>query len=301
MSVNEPLADPSIDPSSDPSIHATATLAQIVVYPIKSCGGVSLDACEVLPTGLDLDRAWALVDAAGRFISQRDWPRMALISPQLKTFEMVLRAPGMLALHVQIDAVESPVQAQVWDDWVSAFDMGDVAARWLSMFLSEGRVPMRLVRFDPDFVRRCSPKWTGQTEASTQFADGFPLLVTTDCAIDGLNQRLAAGGHSPVTLSRFRPNLVLSGLPEHDEDNILELVLGAGVVLRLVKPCVRCSVPNVDPATGLEHPAVSQALAQYRSDARMEGALTWGMNAIMAAGASQLLRVGATVGVRYAL
>ena len=284
---------------------ATGTLAQLVVYPIKSCGAVVLDSCHLLETGLDLDRAWAVVDGAGSFISQREWPRMALIAPQLKHFEMVLRAPGMLALHVQIDAVEAPVRVRVWDDEVSAFDMGDVAARWLSMFLSEGKTLLRLVRFDPDFRRLCSAKWTGQTHASTQFADGFPVLVTTESAMDDLNARLLVLGEAAVGMDRFRPNVVLRGFAPHDEDNITELVLAAesegteAVVLRLVKPCVRCSVPNVDPSSAISHPAVSQVLAQYRADARMGGAITWGMNAIVLGGAGSVLRVGASVGASY--
>lgn len=112
------------------------SIARLFIYPIKSCAGVELQESILTETGLDLDRAWMVVDADGVFVTQRALPRMALIRPQLKLYEVVLRAPGMLALHLQIDQVEQATQVKVWDDTVAAFDMGDLAAQWLSDFLN---------------------------------------------------------------------------------------------------------------------------------------------------------------------
>jgi uncharacterized protein YcbX len=126
---------------------ATARVARLFVYPVKSCAGVELREAVLTETGLDLDRAWMVVDEAGEFVSQRELPRMALIRPQLKLSEVVLRAPGMLALHLAIDTVEEPVRVRIWDDEVAAYDMGAVAAQWFSDFLGS---KLRLVRFDPD-------------------------------------------------------------------------------------------------------------------------------------------------------
>jgi hypothetical protein len=39
-------------------------------------------------------------------------------------------------------------------------------------------------------------KWTGGIEAPNQFSDGFPVLVTSEASLDGLNERLAAAGHA---------------------------------------------------------------------------------------------------------
>ena len=187
----------------------TSTIAQLFVYPVKSCAGVAVQEAVLTDTGLDLDRAWMVVDAAGHFVSQRDLPRMALVQPQLKLSEMVLRAPGMLALHVAIDTVEEPVTVQVWKDTVQAYGMGAVAAQWFSDFLGQ---PLRLVRFDPDFRRLSSLDWTGGVEAPNQFSDGFPVLVASVASIDDLNQRLAAAGQGAVGIERFRPNVVLQGI-----------------------------------------------------------------------------------------
>ena len=273
----------------------TATIAALVVYPVKSCAGVPLDDAVLTEAGLDLDRAWMVVDATGTFVSQRELPRMALIRPQIKTFEIILRAPGMLALHLAIDAVEQPVRVRVWDDEVAAYDMGAIAAQWFTDFLGQS---LRLVRFDPEHKRLSSLKWTGGVEAPNQFNDGFPVLVTSTASLAGLNARLAATGHAEVEMARFRPNLVLDGLEAHDEDrlDVLRLTTGEGVAeLRPVKPCARCPIPNVDPLTAESSPAVSDTLQAYRQDPRLNGAVTFGMNAIVLKGDGQVLRVGQAV------
>lgn len=273
----------------------TATIAALLVYPVKSCAGVSVQEAVLTETGLDLDRAWMVVDAAGEFVSQRELPRMALVRPQIRTFEIILRAPGMLALHLAIDAVEQPVRVRVWGDDVAAYDMGPVAAQWFSDFLGQ---PLRLVRFDPAHRRLSSLQWTGGVEAPNQFSDGFPLLVTSEASLEDLNTRLAAAGHAAVEMARFRPNVVLGGVAAHDEDRlgVLRIATAEGIAeLKPVKPCARCPIPNIDPATAEASPAVGDTLQAYRQDARLKGAVTFGMNAIVPQGDGQTLRVGQVV------
>jgi uncharacterized protein YcbX len=273
-----------------------ARIARLFVYPVKSCAGVELQEAVLTETGLDLDRAWMVVDAQGRFVTQRQLPRMALVRPQLKVHEVVLRAPGMLALHLAIDAVEEPATVRIWNDEMTAYDMGGVAAQWFSDFLGQ---PLRLVRFDPEQRRLSNRQWTGGAEALNQFSDGFPLLVLTEAAVDELNARLAAAGHGPVGVERFRPNIVLSGLAAHAEDGLRQLLIEADaqVQLALVKPCPRCPIPNVDPATGTTSPEVLQILGTYRKNPLLNGAPSFGMNAIVLGGLEQTLRVGQPVTV----
>jgi uncharacterized protein YcbX len=290
----------------DPPVNASdfdlqATIARLFVYPIKSCAGVEVKETLLIETGLEFDRAWMVVDGAGEFVSQRELPRMALIRPQLKHSEMVLRAPGMLALHIAFDRVEEPVRVRVWDDEVAAYDMGDIAAQWFSDFLSEpGQArKLRLVRFDPEHERLSSLKWTDGVKAPNQFADGFPLLVASEGSLAELNARLLAAGHESVGIERFRPNVVLSGIEAHDEDRVgtLHVETAEGeVTLRPVKPCARCPIPDIDPATGVSGPEVGDMLRTYRSDARVNGAITFGMNAIVLQGVEHALRVGQAVG-----
>jgi uncharacterized protein YcbX len=273
----------------------SARIEGLFVYPVKSCAGIALDEAILTETGLDLDRAWMVVDAQGEFVTQRELPRMALIKPQLKHHEVVLRAPGMLALHLSIDAVEEPVRVRVWDDEVAAYDMGDIAAQWFTDFLGQ---KLRLVRFDPEQRRVSDRKWTGAEEGVAQFSDGFPLLVASTASIALLNEKLAAQGKGPVGIERFRPNIVLSGIEAHDEDrlDLLQIATAEGVVkLRPVKPCPRCPIPNIDPATAQSDPAVSDTLQGYRRNDAVGGAVAFGMNAIVVQGEEQTLRVGQVV------
>jgi uncharacterized protein YcbX len=285
-------------------------ISSLHVYPVKSCAGLSLTQALLTGTGLDLDRAWMVVDQAGEFVTQRELPRMALIQTQFKGDvlggggELVLRAPGMLALHLRVDSVEAPARVRVWDDEVPAYDMGDIAAQWFSDFLAPGRSdrPYRLARFDPEHRRLSSLKWTGGVEAPNQFADGYPLLIVSRAALDDLNARLQASGQPAVDLRRFRPNLVIEGWEAHDEDRVGPITIETEegeVQLTPVKPCSRCPIPNIDPDTAQSHPAVSDTLQTYRQDARLNGAITFGMNAIVTAGVDHLLKVGQVVRANY--
>ena len=282
-----------------------ATISGLFVYPIKSCAGVAVQEAILTETGLEFDRNWMVVDEKSEFVTQRKLPRMALIQPQIKHDEMVLRAPGMLALHVKLDEVEAPVRVTVWGDSVAAFDMGKIAAQWFTDFLG---TTARLVRFDPDHKRLSDKAWTGEVEALNQFNDGFALLVISEASLAQLNSKLGAAGQASVGMSRFRPNIVLGNaldgdaLAPHDEDRleVLHIATQQGTVqLKPVKPCPRCPIPNIDPATALSSPEVGDMLQTYRQDARMNGALTFGMNAIVLTGIDQPLKVGQTVNSNY--
>ena len=171
-----------------------ARIARLFVYPVKSCAGVELQEAVLTETGLDLDRAWMVVDGEGEFVSQRELPRMALVQVQLKHYEVVLRAPGMLALHLAIDAVEQPVKVRVWDDEVSAYDMGDVAAQWFSDFLG---AKLRLVRFDPEQRRLSSLRMDRRR------GGGQP--VQRRLSAPGRERRLARRAESPAGCCRAWP------------------------------------------------------------------------------------------------
>jgi uncharacterized protein YcbX len=271
-------------------------IGQLFVHPIKSCGGIAVDEARLIETGFEYDREWMVVDRDGEFVTQRERPRMALIRPLLRSSDLVLRAPGMLALHLRLDAVEGRCRVRVWDDDVDAFDMGDLAAQWFSDFLGQ---PLRLARFDPDARRLASAQWTGEVESRTAFVDGFPLLVVSSASLAELNRRLVAHGQEAVRMQRFRPNLVIDGLSDaHGEDFIDQLRIDSPdgpVVLKLVKPCGRCTIPDVNPVTAEQGHAVADAMSAYRADARIGGALSFGQNAVIVSGIGHHLCFGAGV------
>ena len=287
--------------SSDlPDGDVIGAIARLFVYPVKSCAGIEVQAARLTETGLEWDRAWMVVDAQGRFVTQREQSRMALIEPSLMATELELRAPNMPVLAVQFDAVGPLMTVQVWDDHVPAHDMGDQVAEWFTQFLGGdvGSATYRLVRFDPAHRRVASLKWTDGVPALNQFSDGFPLLVISEASLAGLNQRLLAGGHGAVSMSRFRPNVVLGGVDAHDEDRLFQIRVAAEpdqVLLKPVKPCPRCPIPNIDPNTAQSSPEVGDTLQAYRQDVRVNGAATFGMNCIAVEGIGCVLRVGQVV------
>lgn len=271
-------------------------ISQLFIHPIKSCGGIAVDEAPLIETGFEYDRAWMVVDRDGDLVTQRELPRMALIQPKLRASDLMLRAPGMLALHLQLDAVEGDCRVRVWDDTVDAFDMGDLAAQWFSDCLGQ---PLRLARFDPDVQRLASAEWTGAIAARTAFSDAFPLLVLSTASLTELNRRLAAAGHDAVTMQRFRPNIVIDGIDDaHGEDFIDTLTIESAdgpVVLKLVKPCGRCTIPDVNPTTAEQGHTVADTMSAYRAAPRIGGALAFGQNAVIVSGIGHRLRVGASV------
>ena len=273
-------------------MNSQAILSEIWVYPVKSFAGVSLRQSLLTETGLEWDRCWMVVDAQGHMVSQRDIPTMALITPRFRAGDVVLRAPGMLALHLALDQAEGPTQVEVWGDTLPAYDMGDLAAQWVTDFLSQtpaGRAigPMRLVRFDPEHQRPSDPTWAQGHAGLNTFGDGFPLLIVGAASLQEFNRRAQAMGRGAIEMQRFRPNLVIAGLEPHQEDHLQQLTLQTPqgpIEIKPVKPCVRCTIPDVDPSDGQPDGAVNPVLQSYRQDPRMNGGLTFGMNAIVTRG-----------------
>jgi uncharacterized protein YcbX len=268
-----------------------ATVSRLFLYPVKGCRGIALRSAELVPTGLQFngigDREWVVVDAEGEFLSQRELPKMALIGTQLTGAALRLTAPGMLTLEVPFASEGDVLRVRVWDDTVDAVTQGDVADQWFSDFLG---TRARLMRFDPLARRLSGRKYTGPREAPYKFADAFALLVTSEASLADLNGRLRQAGHAEVDIDRFRPNIVLAGVEAFDEDHASEIAIG-DAQLELVKPCVRCTVPSVDPARGEQGTEPGATLAAYRTDARA-GGMTFGVNAIVTGGAGALLRAG---------
>jgi uncharacterized protein YcbX len=245
-------------------------LSGIRCHPVKSCAGIELERARLDRLGIELDRAWMVVDLAGRFLSQREVPALARVRPSLAGAELVLAAAGAQPLALpQAGARGALREVEVWRHRGPGIDQGDEAAAWFEAVI--GR-PCRLVRVPPDHERRVSPaRFAG--EAHTAFSDGYPLLLTSDSSLADLNRRLPA----PIPMDRFRPNLVVRGAPAWAEDGWKRIRIGK-IELALVKPCPRCAIPSVDQATGRRTgPEPLRTLAGFRRGE--EGAL-FGVNGV---------------------
>jgi uncharacterized protein len=276
----------------------------LFTYPIKSCGGIALPRAQLLATGLEYDRNWMVTDAHGKMITQRTHARLARVKTAFDADQLVIRAPDMPELRTPLSAAAlaeaEPLAATVWRDTVGALDCGAAASAWFSEYLGEAA---RLARFAPAARRAVNAKWTGAVPAHTQFADGFPLLVIGQSSLDDLNARLRAKGAPEIPIDRFRPNLVLDALDAYEEDYVEELTCRADaheVLIRLVKLCTRCPVPNIDQRTGAPDPAwphePTDTMSTYRGSAQFDGALTFGKNGIVVRGEGAHLEVGQAIG-----
>ena len=220
-------------------------LAAIHLHPLKSSAAIAVDAAAVEPRGLRHDRRWLAVDAGGRFVTGRELARLTLIRATPVDEGLLLEAPGMPRLRVvaRTDAERIPVV--VWNSSLHAPAMGVEADAWLSAFI--GR-PLRLVHMD-DAARRAITSSRADEGDEVSFADAFPVLLVSQASLDGLNARLA----SPVSMSRFRPNLVIDGAAAHAEDGWSKLRIG-DVAFDVAKPCIRCVFTTVDPLLGERDP-----------------------------------------------
>ena len=261
-------------------------IVSLHVYPVKSCRGIDLDTARLTRTGIAHDREWMITSPAGRFLTQREEPRLALIQTQLTPEALVLTAPGCASLPVPYAHEGTPTEVVIWKDRCAAYDQGEVAADWLTRLLGK---PLRLVRFDPRGVRP-SGSAAGEATGYAQFSDGYAILVISTASLADLNSRLP----QPLPMNRFRPNVVVEGLPAFGEDEVAELATAA-VRLQLVKACTRCTITTTNQLTGTvegEEPLLT--LRTYRWHKQLRG-IAFGQNAIVAAGEGGTLRVGDTL------
>jgi uncharacterized protein YcbX len=270
---------------------ASARVAALYYYPLKSGRGLELEEAALTIAGLEHDRRWMVTNADGRFITQRELPRLALLRPTLSADTLLIDAPGALTLRVPFAQPGARRRVRIWDDQCTALDEGDVASNWLSTWL--GR-ESRLVRFDPTERRLSSSHWTGPFEAQNRFTDGFPLLVLSRASLTDLNARLKV----KLPVDRFRPNLLLDGLDAYDEDRIDEL-RAEGIRLRIVKPCARCKITTTNQDRGeVEGEEPLATLKTYRYDATLKGVL-FAQNAMVVEGAGRTLRRGQSLEVHW--
>jgi uncharacterized protein len=231
-------------------------LSGLFVYPIKSAGGIPLTASEVDGRGLRHDRRWMLVDETGCFMSQRRFPRMALIRVRIELDGLVVDAPSMPSLEVPLQPPGGRLMlTRVWDDLVESLTVGHDADRWFSGFLD---VNCRLVYLPDESVRPVDPTYGGPRD-QVGLADGFPFLLISEASLADLNARL----EEPVPMDRFRPNLVVRRCEPFAEDN-WKLVRIGSIIFRVVEPCERCAITTVNQRTAATSKEPLRTLARFR-------------------------------------
>jgi uncharacterized protein len=240
----------------------TATLTSIHRFPVKSCRGEAVGSAVVDPWGLDGDRRWMLVDASGETVTAREANRLVLLVPELTTTGLRIIAPDLPPLDVATPDPVAQTPVSMWGQRFSAALAGPEADAWFSKALDRS---VRLVHLDDPRRRPTSVEFS-RADDRVSFADGYPLLLTTEESLAALNDVVlgsSATGRDPLPMTRFRPNVVVSGAEAWAEDD-WRLVRIGDAVLRAVKGCARCVLTTIDPDTGVRGKEPIASLARIR-------------------------------------
>lgn len=244
------------------------SISELTIYPIKSARGISLDSMQLQTMGPECDRRWMVIDKNNTFITQRKVSKMSLINVELTQQGIRLSTDGMASCSVTKPNSGETFDSSVWGSDVQGLDCGDEVAIWLSDFLSKD---CRLIYMPDDFNRAVNTDFASKQE-QVGFADGFPLLITSQASLDDFNNKL----DNKISMDRFRPNIVISGNQAYAEDQWQIIAIG-DIEFSLVKPCSRCIMPSINPQTGVKEMAVNKALQTYR---RRDRETFFGQNAL---------------------
>ena len=246
------------------------SLNSIFIYPIKSLTGIQLKQSVVTKTGLKYDRKWMLVDEQLQFLSQRSLPKMALIKTQITDQHLIVSAPDSpdLLLSLEKPEINDTLDVTVWHDQCLALPVSKVANQWFSDFLQTN---CQLV-YQPESNIRTVDQNYALSNDQTSFSDGFPFLIVSEASLTLLNQQMDLS----LSMQRFRPNLVITDCSSYAEDSWRKISIGK-ISFRLPKPCSRCSVPQIDPATALSGKEPLRTLARTR---KWKNQVYFGQNAL---------------------
>ncbi len=250
-------------------------ISQLYRYPVKSMGAVTLEQAKIDRFGIEKDRRWMLVDSNGKFLTQRRIAQMILLGITEFQFAggdwgLTIQTSQNLKLPEQCEqelslsvnkhfALNGSISVELWDDVCEGKVADDFINQWLSLVLD---IPCRLVFMEGAYYRGVDKEYA-QNNETVSFADGFPLLLTTESSLAAFNQYLDV----PIGMLRFRPNIVISGNQAFAEDGWKRLRVG-GIEFCVVKPCSRCVIPTINPLSAEKEPAVFKALKQHRSIGR---------------------------------
>jgi hypothetical protein len=232
-------------------------VSALYIYPIKSLGGIALQEARLEARGLALDRRWMLVDAANNFMSQREIPALALLTVRLEKEGLLIThiTSGLQLLAPYIPTTENFMQVTVWEDTCLAQQVSPYADEWFSDLL---HCPCKLV-YMPDHSTRWVEEKYAIAADITSFSDGYPNLLIGQASLDDLNNKLA----KPITMQRFRPNIVFTGGMPFEEDNLAHFTIN-DISFYGVKRCARCVVTTINPDTAEKEKEPLRTLASYR-------------------------------------
>lgn len=276
---------------------SNGTVTALYVHPVKSLRAVSCQEAELDAKGFVGDRRLMIVyplplptwkekfdshDISHRFLTQRQCPSLARVVAILENDHLVLTY-GTKTLQVPVQEPASPkrtYRAGIWDDTVAVDDMGDQAASFFQAIVDEdentaaagGRykgvrlvihaVSDRLV--DPKFTPTVATSWLVGSPPPVALTDGYPILIACQASLDELNSRLKENQKPPIEMSRFRPNIVITGTTAFEEDRWKYIAIG-DQLFAIAKACPRCKQSCTDQETGKVSSEPIETMRSFRA------------------------------------
>lgn len=259
---------------------AVPTLAALYRYPIKSTAGEALEHATVTEEGLLRDRRFMVVKPDGRFVTARTHPGLQRVFARFDGEQLSLTHDDHTALNESRHAFAGRLFGTgVWGDEFPALTTTFALDAWFSRIVGE---PVHLL-----WLGAQSSRYRDKIGTRVSFADGYPLLLAAEASLAEVNA-WTDGSH---VMAQFRPNAVITGSKAFAEDDWRRIRIGE-VVFRVDKPCGRCVMITVDPATGEKRPDGEplRTLGRYRKQGKE---VCFGQNLV--AENTGELRIGQTV------
>lgn len=260
-------------------------ISEINIYPIKSLAGISLESSKIERRGLEFDRRWILIDEKNKFLTQREFPKMATIKPAILSDGLqvsVAENELLIPFEPQTDATET---VKIWSNRCKAKIYESAVNEWFSDVLQTN---CKLAVMPEATERKVNYFYAVQKDDHVSFADAYPFLVIGENSLADLNSRLS----EDLPMNRFRPNFVAAGSEGFAEDGWKKIKIG-DTVFHVVKPCARCVMTTIEQTTGeKDGKEPLKTLAEFRIPKRsVKKKILFGQN-LIAEKAGDILRVG---------
>jgi hypothetical protein len=255
-------------------------VAEIHIYPIKSCRGIALEQAEIAPKGFLWDREMMIVDRAGKFLTQRQYPQLATVKVEIQEDRITLSTSEQFLepIAFQPSLEGQSIDVVIWNDRTKAILQDPLVSEWFTTLLKS---PCHLVRQSPKQIRAIDPKYAPRDNLPVSFSDGYPFLLTNTASLAELNKRLEEtyqNEEQTLPMARFRPNIVIQTEDPFIEDRWKKITIGT-IQLAVVKPCTRCIITTTDQITGVRNP-LQEPLKTLNSFRKSAKGVLFGQNLI---------------------
>lgn len=235
-------------------------ISDITIYPIKSLPGVKIDRAVLTKYGIAhpdnkdiIDRKWMIVDENGSFRTQRQFPKMALISITIEGQNFILKAPNNKTIKIAINPENvTKKKCRVFNLDIYGYAYEKSVGKWFSEVLETENLDLVVFKNDlePRKVKDINRLGNnGRENDHVIYEDYSPFMLISENSLNELNSRL----EKKVTMRSFRPNFVAKDCDQFAEDNWQNFYIGKSQ-FATIKNCTRCLLTTVDPDLGIKDP-----------------------------------------------